>query len=110
MGIWGSRVAPMTCGNTVDGITLKDLRLRDLRMVYQPIVDIFESKLVAFEALLRWHHPSLGELRTLATPKPMKDWSLTSLREKLIKIGAKVIRHGRYVAFQMAEVALPRHC
>jgi hypothetical protein len=48
-------------------------------------------------------------LRTLATPKSMKDWSLTSLREKLIKIGAKVIRHGRYVAFQMAEVALPRH-
>jgi Transposase DDE domain group 1 len=42
-------------------------------------------------------------LRTLATPKPMKDWSLTSLREKLIKIGAKVISHGRYVAFQMAE-------
>src|SRR4051794_27327080 len=33
---------------------------------------------------------------------------LTSLREKLIKIGAKVVRHGRYVAFQMAEVAVPR--
>ena len=47
-------------------------------------------------------------LRTLATPEPIKDWSLTSLREKLIKIGAKVISHGRYVAFQMAEVAVPR--
>ena len=47
-------------------------------------------------------------LRTLATPEPIKDWSLTSLREKLIKIGAKVICHGRYVAFQMAEVAVPR--
>lgn len=47
-------------------------------------------------------------LRTLATPEPIKDWSLTSLREKLIKIGAKVVRHGRYVAFQMAEVAIPR--
>ncbi len=35
-------------------------------------------------------------------------WSLTSLREKLIKIGAKVVSHGRYVAFQMAEVAIPR--
>jgi len=34
--------------------------------------------------------------------------SLTSLREKLIKIGAKVIRHGRYVVFQMAEVAVSR--
>ncbi len=48
-------------------------------------------------------------LRTLVTPKPIQDWSLTSLREKLIKIGAKVVSHGRYVAFQMAEVAIPRH-
>ena len=47
-------------------------------------------------------------LRTLATPEAIKDWSLTSLKEKLIKIGAKVVRHGRYVAFQMAEVAIPR--
>ena len=48
-------------------------------------------------------------LRTLATPEPIKDWSLSSLKEKLIKIGAKVISHGRSIAFQMAEVAIPRH-
>jgi hypothetical protein len=48
-------------------------------------------------------------LRTLATPEPIRDWSLTSLKEKLINIGAKIISHGRYVAFQMAEVAIPRH-
>jgi len=47
-------------------------------------------------------------LRTLATPEPIKDWSLTSLREKLIKIGARLVSHGRNVAFQMAEVAVPR--
>ena len=34
---------------------------------------------------------------------------LTSLKEKLIKIGAKVVSHGRYVAFQMAEVAIPKN-
>ncbi len=34
--------------------------------------------------------------------------TLLTLREKLIKIGAKVVRHGRYITFQMAEVALPR--
>ena len=45
-------------------------------------------------------------LRTLATPEPIKDWSLTSLKDKLIKIGARVVSHGRYVAFQMAEVAI----
>ena len=44
-------------------------------------------------------------LRTLATPEPIKDWSLTTLKDKLIKIGARVVSHGRYVIFQMAEVA-----
>jgi hypothetical protein len=47
-------------------------------------------------------------LRTLATPEPIKDWSMTTLREKLIKIGARVVTHARYVAFQMAEVAIPQ--
>ena len=47
-------------------------------------------------------------MRTLVMPKTVEPWSLTSLREKLIKIGAKVVSHGRYVTFQMAEVAVPR--
>jgi hypothetical protein len=38
----------------------------------------------------------------------VEQWSLTSLREKLIQIGVKIVRHGRYVTFQMAEVAIPR--
>jgi hypothetical protein len=45
---------------------------------------------------------------TLAMPKTAEPWSLTSLREKLIKIGAKVVSHNRYVTFQMAEVAVSR--
>ena len=48
-------------------------------------------------------------MRTLAMPKTPEPWSLTSVREKLIKIGAKVVSHGRYVTFQMAEVAVSRH-
>ena len=48
-------------------------------------------------------------LRTLATPEPIRDWSMTTLREKLIKIGAKVVGHALYVAFQMAEMAIPRN-
>ena len=47
-------------------------------------------------------------MRTLALPEAVKQWSLTSLREKLVKIGAKVVTHGSYVIFQMAEVAVPR--
>ena len=41
-------------------------------------------------------------------PKPIKGWTLTTLREKLIKIGAKVVAHAKYITFQLAEVAVPR--
>ena len=47
-------------------------------------------------------------MRTLALPQEVEHWSLTTLRNKPIKIGAKVVRHGRYVAFQLAEVAISR--
>ncbi len=47
-------------------------------------------------------------LRTLATPEAIERWSLTSLRERLIKTGARLVSHGRYAIFQMAEAALPR--
>ena len=47
-------------------------------------------------------------MRTLALPEEVEHWSLTTLREKLVKIGAKVVRHGRYVTFQLTEVAVPR--
>jgi hypothetical protein len=43
-------------------------------------------------------------LRRLALPKSVKKWSLKTLRDKLFKIGAKVVRHSRYVIFQMAEL------
>jgi Transposase DDE domain group 1 len=47
-------------------------------------------------------------MRTLAMPKAAEPWSLASLREKLIKIGAKVVSHGRYVTFQLAAAAVSR--
>jgi Transposase DDE domain group 1 len=47
-------------------------------------------------------------MRTLAMPKAAEPWSLSTLREKLIKIGARVVAHGRYVTFQTAEVAVSR--
>ncbi len=47
-------------------------------------------------------------LRTLALPEAVEQWTLTTLRGKLIKIGAKIVRHGRYITFQLAEVAIPR--
>jgi Transposase DDE domain group 1 len=47
-------------------------------------------------------------LRSLALPREIEQWSLTTLREKLVKIGARIVRHGRYAVFQLAEVAVPR--
>ena len=46
--------------------------------------------------------------RTLVLPDEVERWSLTTLREKVVKIGAKVIAHARYTTFQVAEVAVPR--
>ena len=47
-------------------------------------------------------------LRQLALPREVKHWSLTTLREKLIKIGATVVSRSKTLTFQMAEVAVPR--
>jgi hypothetical protein len=44
----------------------------------------------------------------LTLPKAVEQWSLTTLRKKLIKIRANIARHGRYVIFRAAEVAIPR--
>jgi hypothetical protein len=52
-----------------------------------------------------WFYPGKPEA---GLPKAVQRWSLTTLREKLVKIGAKAVRHGRYVTFQLAEVAVPR--
>jgi hypothetical protein len=46
--------------------------------------------------------------RGLDQPKPIRSWTLTTLREKLVKIGAKVVSHAKYRVFQLEEVAVPR--
>jgi hypothetical protein len=47
-------------------------------------------------------------LRTLTLPAEIAQWSMTTLRERLVKIGAKIVRHGRSITFQMAEVMVSR--
>ncbi len=47
-------------------------------------------------------------LRRMALPREIEHWSLTTLREKLVKTGVKVVRHAKYVTFQLAEMAVPR--
>jgi hypothetical protein len=40
-------------------------------------------------------------------PKPIKGWTFTTLREKLVKIRAKVVSHAKYTVSPLAEVAVP---
>jgi len=47
-------------------------------------------------------------LRQLVLPKPIQSWTLTTMREKVVKIGAKVVSHAKYLVFQLAEVSVPR--
>jgi hypothetical protein len=47
-------------------------------------------------------------LCTLALPEEVKQWSMITLRERLVKIGAKIVCHGRSITFQMAEVMVSR--
>ena len=46
--------------------------------------------------------------RKAALPKSVSRWTMTTLREKVIKIGAKVVCHARYIIFQFAEVTVSR--
>ncbi len=62
----------------------------------------------------RNHHAVAARLllvtqsRLLRCRRQLNTGSLTTLREKLIKVGAKFACHGRDLTFQMAEVAIPR--
>ena len=46
--------------------------------------------------------------RQRALPREVKHWSLTTMREEPIKIGAKMVTHAKTVTFQLVEVAMPR--
>ena len=50
--------------------------------------------------------PSQKEKSVL--PNEVAHWSLTALRERLAKIGVKVVGHGRYAMSQLTDVAVSR--
>ena len=47
-------------------------------------------------------------LRRLCLPKAVKHWSLRSVQVKLIKMGGRLVRHSRWLIFQLSEVSAPR--
>jgi hypothetical protein len=79
--------------------------------------DIKDADLLAHDPAMRWvvggaavagpDRQSSQLFSDLALPWAIERWSLTSLRERVVKIGAKVSAHARYTIFQIAEVAVP---
>jgi EAL domain-containing protein (putative c-di-GMP-specific phosphodiesterase class I) len=58
------------------------------RLAYQPVVDLGSGKLLGFEALLRWHHPSEG----LILPQLLIPWA--EANGDIVAIGEWVLREG----------------
>jgi hypothetical protein len=51
----------------------------------------------------------LGNLwRRLASPKRIENWSLTSLQQRLVKAGGRLVKHARYYWLFLAEGHLTR--
>ena len=89
--------ADITHRPTIRNPTERWVRPSDIRRVTlrEPVLLVLACNLADF-------------MRTLASPDAVEPWTLTTLRKKLVKIGAKIVRHGRDVTFRLAEVAVPR--
>ncbi len=54
---------------------------------------------------------NLGNLwRRLALPNRIRNWSLTSLQQRLVKTGGRLVKHARYYWLLLAEGDLTRGC
>ena len=52
---------------------------------------------------------NLGNLwRRLVLPKKVENWSLTSLQQRLVKTGGRLVKHARYYWLLLAESHLTR--
>ena len=47
-------------------------------------------------------------LHTVTLPEAVSHWSTTALRDRLAKIGAKIVRHGWSITVQMAKIMVSR--
>jgi len=51
---------------------------------------------------------NLGNLWRLMLPKKIENWSLTSLQQRLVKTGGRLVKHARYYWLMLAESHLTR--
>lgn len=62
------------------------LKRNELQLYYQPQVDCSSGKIIGLEALIRWNHPKLGQI------KPMDFISLAERTGLIVPLGEWVIR------------------
>jgi diguanylate cyclase (GGDEF)-like protein/PAS domain S-box-containing protein len=86
---------------------------QELSLVYQPQVDINTGAIIGVEALSRWHHPQLGQVRPdefIATAekigmiKPLTEWVLSTACRQLVAWKQK-----GFPALRMAVNISPSH-
>ena len=69
-------------------------------------IDVLKRSKPFRNSLRKVPNPETTASRCLPPMARLAQWSLTSLQLKLIKIGARVVRHARAITFQLAEVAV----
>ena len=88
------------------------LENRQLRLVYQPLVDLRTGEVTGAEALLRWHHPSRGEVSPAefipvaersGLIKEIGEWVL---HQAMREAAAWQVRGPRYVSINVSAVQL----
>jgi diguanylate cyclase (GGDEF)-like protein/PAS domain S-box-containing protein len=88
--------------HVVSGELLAALENDALDMYYQPVIDVSTGEVVGVEALARWHHPTLGEI------KPERFVALAELSASSTDVDRWAIRRAlRDVSELRADLTMP---